>query len=438
MAHNVISIEGGRDVVGDVYVSGSKNAGLPIMAASILALGESTLERAPVLTDIENLANILRYLGGTVTWRSNSLRIGTIHMENRELPANLTRTLRASILALGPLLARFGHAKISLPGGCRIGKRPIDEHIRGLEKLGARITLTQSSIEARVPCTGLRGTIIQLGTPTVTGTMNLILAACGARGVTHIRNAAREPEVVDLCHCLISMGMIIHGVGTDHLEIHGRDVPLRPYNYRVMDDRIEGGTFLILGAMAGNPLRIHGCREEHQTVLIEQLRTFGAHITIETPSIIMITKAINPKAIDITTGPYPALSTDLQPQLMTLLSISQGVSQIHETVFERRFSHVAGLLAMGAKIQVVGQRAIVHGVGSLVASTVAATDLRAGASLVIAAISAEGITTIQGLEHIDRGYERLKDKLSRIGVVFRKVEDNAAMSVLNLAVAVKA
>lgn len=389
------------------------------MAASILALGESTLERAPVLTDIENFTNILRYLGGTVTWRSNSLRIDTSHMENRELPASLTRTLRASILALGPLLARFGYAKISLPGGCRIGKRSIDEHIRGLEKLGARITLTQSSIEARVPCTGLRDTVIQLGTPTVTGTMNLMLAACRARGVTRIRNAAREPEVVDLCHCLISMGMVIHGVETDHLEIHGRDIPLHPYNYRVMDDRIEGGTFLILGAMAGNPLRIHGCREEHQTVLIEKLRIVGAHITIETPAIIAITKAINPKAIEITTGPYPALSTDLQPQLMTLLSISQGVSQIHE-------------------MEVVGQRAVIQGIERLVASTVAATDLRAGASLVIAAISAEGVTTIQGLEHIDRGYERFKDKLSRIGVVFRKVEENAVMSVLDLAVAVKA
>ncbi|KAF4214737.1 hypothetical protein CNMCM5878_008927 [Aspergillus fumigatiaffinis] len=418
MAHNLISIEGGRDVVGDVSISGSKNAGLPIMAVSILALGESTLERAPVLTDIENFASILRYLGGTVIWRSNSLRIDTTHMENRELPASLTRPLRASILALGPLLARFGHAKISLPGGCRIGKRPIDEHIRGLEKLGACVTLTQRAIEARVPCTGLQGTVLQLRTPTVTGTMNLMLAACRARGVTHIRNAAREPEVVDLCHCLISMGMVIHGVGTEHLEIYGRDIPLRPYNYQVMDDRIEGGTFLILGAMAGNPLRIHGCREEHQTVLIEKLRAVGAHITIETPAIIIIIKASNPKAIDITTGPYPALSTDLQPQLMTLLSISQGVSRIHETVFERRFNHVAGLLAMGAKIQLVGQSAVIHGVERLFASTVSATDLRAGASLVIAAISAKGVTIIQGLEHVDRGYERLGDKLSRIGVVF--------------------
>ncbi|EAW18555.1 UDP-N-acetylglucosamine 1-carboxyvinyltransferase family protein [Aspergillus fischeri NRRL 181] len=418
MAPNLISIEGGRDVVGDVYISGSKNAGLPIMAASILALGESKLERAPVLTDIENFASILRYLGGTVIWRSNSLRIDTTHMENRELPASLTRPLRASVLALGPLLARFGHAKISLPGGCTIGKRPIDEHISGLEKLGACVTLTQRVIEARVPRTGLQGTILQLRTPTVTGTMNLMLAACRARGVTHIRNAAREPEVVDLCQCLISMGMVIHGVGTEHLEIHGRDIPLRPYNYRVMDDRIEGGTFLILGAMAGNPLRIHGCREEHQTVLIEKLRTVGARISIETPAIIMIIKASNPKAADITTGPYPALSTDLQPQLMTLLSVSQGVSRIHETVFERRFNHVAGLLAMGAKIQLVGQKAVIHGAERLVASTVAATDLRAGASLVIAAISAEGVTIIQGIAHVDRGYERFGDKLSRIGVVF--------------------
>ncbi|GIJ98747.1 hypothetical protein Aspvir_000867 [Aspergillus viridinutans] len=423
MAHNLISIEGGRDVVGDVYISGSKNAGLPIMAASILALGESTLERAPVLTDIENFASILRYLGGTVIWRSNSLRIDTTHMESRELPASLTRTPRASILALGPLLARFGHAKISLPGGCTIGRRPIDEHIRGLEKLGACITLTRRAIEARVPRTGLQSAVLQLRTPTVTGTMNLILAACRARGVTHIRNAAREPEVVDLCHCLISMGMVIQGVGTEHLEIYGKDTPLHPYNYQVMDDRIEGGTFLVLGAMAGNPLRIHGCREEHQTVLIETLRTVGAHITIETPAVIMIIKASRPKAIDITTGPYPALSTDLQPQLMTLLSISQGVSRIHETVFERRFNHVAGLLAMGAKIHLVGQNAVIHGVERLAASTVAATDLRAGASLVIAAISAEGVTIIQGLEHVDRGYERLRDKLSRIGVVSETLID---------------
>lgn len=416
---NIIAIEGGHDVAGDIHVSGSKNAGLALMAASLLASGQSTLQGIPPVSDIGSMGRICQYLGANITRSSDSLQIDTTNLGSRDVPDRLTRSLRASILTLGPLVARFGFANLYLPGGCPIGTRPIEEHLKGLEKMGALIKVTERSVEAYAP-SGLHGATIQMQTPSVTGTMNTMMAACLASGVTYICNPAREPEVTDLANCLISMGATIQeGVGADPITIFGCDKPLLPYQYKVMEDRIEAGTFLILGAMAGNTLAVHGCNSKYQTALIEKLRAIGAQIDIKKNSII-INKAICPVAVDIQTGPYPAYPTDLQPQLMALLSIAQGTSRITETVFEERFNQSAGLIAMGAEICVDGKDAVISGVRELSGSMVAATDLRAGASLIIAAIAAKGITVISDTQHIDRGYYGLQRKLEKIGVSVKR------------------
>ena len=415
---NIIAIKGGHDVSGDIHVSGSKNAGLALMAASLLASGQSTLEGIPPLSDIGNMGRICQSLGANITRTPNSLQIDTTNIGGRDVPDRLTRSLRASILTLGPLIARFGFAKICLPGGCSIGTRPIEEHLKGLEKMGARVKVTEGSVEAYAPL-GLRGATIQMQTPSVTGTMNLMMAACLASGVTYIYNPAREPEVTDLANCLISMGAMIQGVGADPITIFNCDKPLLPYQYKVMEDRIEAGTFLILGAMAGNPLAVHNCTYKYQTALIEKLRAIGAQVDIKENSII-VHKAICPVAVDIQTGPYPAYPTDLQPQFMALLSIAEGTSRITETVFEERFNQSAGLIAMGANICVDGEDAVISGVRGLSGKMVAATDLRAGASLVIAAIAANGVTVISGTQHIDRGYYGLQSKLEKIGVSVKR------------------
>ncbi|KAJ5220102.1 hypothetical protein N7468_009306 [Penicillium chermesinum] len=415
---NILAIEGGHDVTGDIPVSGSKNAGLALLAASLLASGPSILEGIPPLSDVARMGRICESLGAIVERASDSLRIDTTHVGSLDVPDRLTRSLRASILTLGPLLARFGVAKLCPPGGCAIGARPIEEHVKGLEKMGAKVTVTERSIEACAP-SGLHGAAIHMQTPSVTGTMNLMMAACLASGVTYISNPAREPEVTDLANCLISMGATIQGAGTDHITICGRDKLLTPYKYTVMEDRIEAGTFLILGAMAGDPLAVHNCTAEYQTVLIQKLRAIGAQIDINERSII-VRKARCPVAADIQTGPYPAYPTDLQPQLMALLSKAQGTSRITETIFEERFNQAAGLIAMGADICVDGQDAVISGVRELSGGMVAATDLRAGASLVIAAIAAKGRTVISGSHYIDRGYYGLQNKLRKLGVKVRR------------------
>ncbi|KAJ9491078.1 hypothetical protein VN97_g2182 [Penicillium thymicola] len=324
------------------------------MAASLLASGKSTLEGIPPVSDIDSMGRICQYLGANITYTSDSLRIDTMNLGSLNVPDRLTRSLRAPILTLGPLIARFGFVNFCLPGGCSIGTRPIEEHLRGLEKMGACIKASEGSVEANAP-SGLHGATIYMQTPSVTGTMNLMMAACLASGVTYIYNSAREPEVTDLAHCLISMGAILQeGDGPDPITIFGCDKPLLPYRYRVMEDRIEAGTFLILGAMAGNPLAVHGCTSKYQTALIEKLRAIGAQIDIKKGSVI-VRKAVCPVAVDIQTGPYPAYPTDLQPQFMALLYMARGTSQITETVFEDRFNQSAGLIAMGAAICVDGR-----------------------------------------------------------------------------------
>lgn len=414
-----IAIEGGHNVTGDIHISGSKNAGLALLAASLLAAGQSTLEGIPPLSDIASMGHICESLGAVIERTSDSLRIDTTNLGSLDVPDRLTRSLRASILTLGPLLARFGFAKLCLPGGCSIGARPIEEHLKGLEKMGADIKVTEGSIEARAP-SGIHGATIHMQTPSVTGTMNLMMAACIAFGVTYIYNPAREPEVTDLANCLISMGAMIQGAGSDRITIHGRDKLLAPYKYKVMEDRIEAGTFLILGAMAGNPLAVYNCTAAYQAALLKKLRAIGAQIDVNERSIV-VRKASRPVAVDIRTGPYPAFPTDLQPQLMALLSIAQGTSRITETIFEERFNQAAGLIAMGADIRLDGQDAVISGVRELSGGMVAATDLRAGASLVIAAIAAKGLTVISGTHYIERGYYELQSKLRKIGVKVKRL-----------------
>ena len=420
------AIQGGRDVVGEIAVSGSKNASLALIAAALLASGRSALEDCPRISDITSLTQIMSYLGVESTRIASTLHIDVTNLQRHSIPAVLSTKLRASILLLGVLLARLGHAKIALPGGCKLGERSIEEHLKGLEALGAQIRVGEF-IEASVPPPGLHGAVITLKTPTVLGTGNIMMAACLARGTTHIVNAAREPEVVDLARCLVGMGAEITGLGTSVLVIHGRDT-LHPYKYKVMEDRIEGGTFLILGAMCGNPLTVHGCHAGHQKELLKLLRAVGAKIDVQGRSIV-VWRATAPAAIEFQTGPYPSFPTDLQPQLMALLATAKGVSQITETVFDQRFNQVPSLRAMGASISLDGANAAVYGAGGLSGAIVTATDLRAGASLVLAAIAAPGLSIVHKVENIDRGYENLEHKLRAIGVSIRRLQANPTVKI---------
>ncbi|KAB8263721.1 RNA 3'-terminal phosphate cyclase/enolpyruvate transferase [Aspergillus pseudonomiae] len=395
-----IAIDGGRDGTGDVQVSGSKNAGLPLMAATLLAAGPSKLHGLPPLSDIKKMGSILQYLGADVSRVGGNLKINTTNATSLFIPLQLTRILRASILFLGPLVARFGYACLSFPGGCSVGK------------------LTDGHIEARA--SRLQGATIYMEIPSVTRTMNLIMAACLARGVTHIHNAAREPEVGDLINLLVLMGVDIYGTGTDHLVIHGRSAPLSPCQYEAMEDRIEAGTFLILGAICGNPLTVHPCHPEQHAMLIKKLRAVGARVDIADNSI-TVQKARKPLAVDILIGPYPAFPTDLQPQFIVLLCLAQGTSHVIESIFESRFSQCFGLQAMGADIRICEETAIISGVEKLSGALMSGSDLRASASLVLAAVASRGRSIVGGVRYIDRGYHDLERKLAKIGVIIERL-----------------
>ncbi|KAJ5256959.1 RNA 3'-terminal phosphate cyclase/enolpyruvate transferase [Penicillium angulare] len=412
-ASDHIAINGGRDVTGDIHISGSKNAGLALMAATLLASGTTTIEGIPPVSDVNNMSRILQCLGANVSHVDETLNIDTTRAKSHPIPEELGGRLRASILILGPLVARFGYAKLSLPGGCTIGKRPVEEHIRGIEKLGASVNVKDGYIEAHAST--LRGASVHLQTPSVTGTMSVLMAGCLAHGVTRIQNAALEPEVADLVNFLISLGADISGVGTDQLTVVGRGAMLSPGQYKVMEDRIEAGTFLILGAMCGNTLTVHRCKAEYHMVLIKQLRAVGALVDISVNSIV-VRKAERPFPVDIETGPYPAFPTDLQPQFMVLLSLASGQSHVVETIFEERFGHCSGLKAMGAGVQINGQTAVVSGVEKLSAALVSGSDLRAAASLILAAIAANGVSVVSGMKYVKRGYYDLETKLEQIGV----------------------
>ncbi len=417
---DALRIRGGKPLSGDIRVSGSKNATLPVMAAALLAEGESAISNTPDLADVTTLGKLLAQMGVGIRREDDSLFLDATRVTQHEATYDLVRTMRASVLVLGPLVARFGEARVSLPGGCAIGARPIDQHLKGLEKLGASIRVEHGYVVASAP--RLTGAEFVFDMPTVTGTENLMLAASLARGVTILHNAAREPEVVDLAQALIAMGVDIEGAGTERIVVQGRD-HLRPFRHRVIADRIELGTFLVAGALAGEGLRIHGGVAEHQAALIDKLRATGARIEREGGALRVDRAPGRPRPVDVQTAPYPGFPTDMQAQLMALLARADGASAISETIFENRFMHVPELNRLGASIRVDGGRAFVHGVERLSGSTVMATDLRASACLVLAGLVAEGETVVRRIYHLDRGYDRIEAKLRDVGAAIERFKE---------------
>jgi UDP-N-acetylglucosamine 1-carboxyvinyltransferase len=408
-----IVIEGGSTLRGSVKISGAKNAALPAIAACLLTGGWHRLCRVPRLRDIQTIEVILSKMGVRFRHENGSLSINTEGLNDCEAPYELVRTMRASILILGPLLARVGRARISLPGGCAIGARPVNLHLKGLEAMGVNMYLEQGYIHASAE--RLVGADIFLDIPTVTGTENLMMAAVKAEGTTTIRNAAKEPEISDLADMLRSMGGRIQGDGTDTILIEGvRDLTPAP-KHAVIPDRIESGTFMIAAAMTGGEIRIEDCRPDHLGAVIEKLRSAGAVVDVA-ESEIQVKGPERSRGVDIDTTPFPGFPTDLQAQFMTLMCISQGSSVIRENIFENRFIHVGELKRMGANIQIHGNHAVVRGKKHLLAAPVMATDLRASASLILAGLVArEGKTEVHRIYHLDRGYEGLEEKFRSLG-----------------------
>jgi UDP-N-acetylglucosamine 1-carboxyvinyltransferase len=412
-----IKIEGGKRLKGDVVISGAKNAALPILCATILAAGENTISNVPVLRDVSTMGQLLARLGAKVESSGDSYSIDTGALTGDEAPYDLVKTMRASVLVLGPLVARLGKARVSLPGGCAIGARPINLHLMGLEKMGAQVEIEHGYVIAKAK--RLKGAHIYLDTPTVTGTENLIMAASLAKGSTVIENAACEPEVTDLASYLNAMGAHVRGAGTDTIRIEGVD-ELQPARWSVMPDRIETGTFLVAGAVTGGDVTARDCRPEHSTALLQKLRESG--FEVETgEDWIRVSGYKRPNPVDVKTLPFPGFPTDMQAQFMALMSVADGLSVITETVFENRFMHIAELRRMGADIRVQGNAAVVSGVPHLNGAPVMATDLRASASLIVAGLAAKGSTEISRVYHLDRGYEKVEDKLQALGARIKRV-----------------
>ncbi len=408
---DVLLIKGGRPLTGRIRISGAKNSALPLMAASLLCPGTHHISNVPVLKDVQTMASLLESMGAVWSLRDSRLQLDTSDIRHQQAPYELVRTMRASVLVLGPLLARFGHAEVSLPGGCAIGARPINLHLEGLKRMGARIELDSGYIKARAG--RLKGTEIYLDIPTVTGTENLMMAAVLAEGVTKIENAAKEPEVADLADALNKMGARIKGAGTDVIEIEGVE-SLRPMNHEVIPDRIETGTYITAVAITQGEAVIEKTRPEHLEAVIAKLRETGVDIRVSGDSL-LVKGVSRPLPSDVKTMPYPGFPTDMQAQFMALMTIASGTSVIRENIFENRFMHVAELRRLGADISVEGSVATVKGVDRLKGAPVMATDLRASASLVIAALVAEGETSIHRVYHLDRGYERMEEKLRALG-----------------------
>ncbi len=412
-------IRGGRRLKGEVTISGAKNAALPIMAASLLSSGYSTIHKVPNLRDIMTMGRLLANLGAGFHYEDRKAIINTEKINIFEAPYDLVRTMRASILVLGPLLAKFGCAKVSLPGGCAIGARPINLHLMGLEKMGAEVKLESGYVIARAK--RLRGASIYFDMPTVTGTENLMMAATLARGTTLLENAAREPEVADFARALISMGARIKGAGESIIEIEGVD-EMRPMNYSIIPDRIEAGTFMTIAGITGSDITLKECRIEHLDALIMKLRDAGLHFEKREEGLRVLGPA-KLKSTNIKTMPYPGFPTDMQAQFMALMSVADGTSIIKETIFENRFMHVAELMRMGADIVVEGGISTVKGISKLKGAPLMATDLRASASLVVAALAAKGETEIRRIYHLDRGYEKMEEKLRKIGADVKRVKE---------------
>jgi len=412
-----IIIHGGRRLQGDVMASGAKNAALPLMFATLLASGPHRLENLPRLRDIRTAEQLLTGLGAVLQRENGALRVDTRHLFDKEAPYDLVRTMRASVLVLGPLLARCGRARVSLPGGCAIGARPINLHLKGLEAMGAEITLDHGYVEARA--SRLQGARIYLDTPTVGGTENLMMAATLAKGTTVLENAAREPEISDLAAALCGMGAKIEGAGTDTVVIEGVE-QLSGMDYRVMPDRIEAGTYLIAAALTGGCVRVRNGRSEHMEALLSKLQEAGAQCLVTNDGI-QVTGSGQIRPVNIKTQPHPGFPTDMQAQFMTLMTLCSGSSMITETVFENRFMHVCELQRMGADITIEGHTATIKGVPGLLGAPVMATDLRASACLVLAGLAADNTTEISRIYHLDRGYEALEEKFQSLGADITRV-----------------
>jgi UDP-N-acetylglucosamine 1-carboxyvinyltransferase len=408
-----LQIVGGAPLEGEVRISGAKNAALPILAATLLVDGPVTVGNVPHLQDVTTTNELLGRMGVTVSI-DERMRVTVDARTIRELvaPYELVKTMRASILVLGPLLARFGEADVSLPGGCAIGARPVNIHVAGLQQLGAEIRIENGFIKARAK--RLKGARLVLETVTVTGTENLMMAATLAEGTTYIENAAREPEVVDLANFLITMGARIKGAGTDTIEIQGVE-RLHGGAYEVLPDRIEAGTYLVAGAITSGRVKVRGARPEHLDAVVAKLREAGGEVTVDDQCIEIDMRGRRPRALDIRTAPYPAFPTDMQAQFAALNTIAEGVGTITETIFENRFMHMLEMRRLGAEIRLEGNTAIIKGVPHLTAAPVMATDLRASASLVLAGLVAKGTTQIERIYHIDRGYECIEEKLKSLG-----------------------
>jgi len=409
-------IGGGRRLQGEVRISGAKNAALPVLVSSLLVDGECTFRNIPDLADIKTIKKLLRSLGVKIEG-GETVRIHAGDPTNCEASYDLVRTMRASILVLGPLVARMGEARVSLPGGCAIGARPVNLHIRALQEMGAEVILRDGYVEAKAA--RLKGADIYFDISTVTGTENILMAATLAEGTTTLKNAAREPEIVNLAEVLAGMGARIKGAGSDVITIEGVE-SLHPVEAAVIPDRIETGTILIAAGMTGGDIRILGCEPSQNEALIAKLRDAGMKIEAQ-GDVLRASGGDIVKSVDVQTLPYPGFPTDLQAQIMALMALGNGLSVITETIFENRFMHVGEMMRMGADITIQGKTAIVRGVPKLRGAPVMATDLRASASLILAGLAAEGTTTLSRVYHIDRGYQRIEEKLSALGADIRRV-----------------
>ncbi len=413
-------INGGKPLQGDIIISGAKNSALPIMAASVLMTENVTIANVPHLKDVTTMMELLGHLGSKlIVDEKMNVQVNASEVNDLVAPYHLVKTMRASILVLGPLLGRFGEADVSLPGGCAIGTRPVDLHLKALRTMGADITVENGYIKARCKKGRLEGKTLVFDTITVTGTENIMMAAVLAKGKTVIKNAAREPEVVDLAQFLNQMGAKIEGAGTHTIEIEGVDA-MHGGTYSVIPDRIEAGTYLAAGALTRGHVTVRKVRPDNLLSMLCKFEEAGAHLTIGDDWVSLDMRGERPRSVDISTAPYPGLATDMQAQFMAMNTVASGTSTVVENIFENRFMHVQELQRMGAVIKLNGNTAMITGVDKLMGAPVMATDLRASASLILAGLAAEGETTVERIYHVDRGYERIEEKLSMLGANIKR------------------